>query len=419
MKMIPDQRLGRMNAAEPRGSSVPVLLHANMLATPLLLPKSKPDLAFGYPPAAFAEKHLMAIDLLVDDQFGRSYAVEYQKIRFPFLSVDFKSQAKNGTHYVATSQAAGAGAVSLSGNLKLIQRSLRVKNFDYEEPRFSSVTSTLVKSSCRGRTTLDGFEDLGLIERCSDGWVRAIFSPYGKCPQPDSTIAFKWEKFSREEVRKLGITIGLPSKYMARDDMFFPFITREAKCDKQPLEIADRQNVYSMSVALEGVVDLFRRVDRLEELDGKALGLSVSYDNDTVKMYAHHVVTTAQEASAQGLSGQSCEQLRKMSTMKYRTRIGLVSLSDEGGKGRWKPYDFFYNACLKFSRRHLTRIKQAIALLPVAAQASSQSVPCVDEIGQELQAGEGVFKKPRNGGVNGELRKQLAGLERQLEEQKR
>ncbi|KAK5401675.1 hypothetical protein LTR06_011039 [Exophiala xenobiotica] len=255
----------------------------------------------------------------------------------------------------------------------------------------------------------DEFKGLGLIEGCDDIWLRAIFPSYGKCPQPDSTIAFKWENFSREELRKLGITIGLPSKYMARDDMFFPFITREAKCDKQPLEVADRQNVYSMSVALEGVIDLFRRVDRLEELNGKALGLSMSYDNDTVRMYAHHVVTNAQE-----LNGQSRQQLPKMSTMKYWTSIGQVILSNDGGKDRWKPYDFFYNACLKFSRRHLTRIKEAIALLPDPAEASFQSVPCMDEVGQDLQVGDGVFKKPRNGGINGELRKQLAGLERQL-----
>ena len=257
------------------------------------------------------------------------------------------------------------------------------------------------------------FKNLGLIEGCDDIWLRAIFPSYGKCPQPDSTIAFKWENFSREEIRKLGITIGLPSKYLARDDMFFPFITREAKSDRQPLEVADRQNVYSMSVALEGVVDLFRRVGRLEDLNGKALGLSMSYDNDTVRMYAHHVVTTVQEPK-----GTSCQQLPRVSTMKYWTAIGQVILSNDGGKDRWKPYDFFYNACLKFSQRHLKRVKQAIADLPDPARAPPQSVPSVDESEQDPPAGDGVFKKPRIGGVNGELRKQLAGLERQLAEQR-
>ncbi|KAK5215345.1 hypothetical protein LTR72_011593 [Exophiala xenobiotica] len=82
----------------------------------------------------------MTIDLLVDDQFGRSYAVPDQKVRFPFLQIEFKSQAKNGTHYIATNQAAGAGAIALNGNLELIRRSFGMEKFDCEEPRYFSVT---------------------------------------------------------------------------------------------------------------------------------------------------------------------------------------------------------------------------------------------------------------------------------------
>ncbi|RVX70922.1 hypothetical protein B0A52_06079 [Exophiala mesophila] len=257
----------------------------------------------------------------------------------------------------------------------------------------------------------DGFEDL--VEGCNDSWVRAIFPSYGKCPQPDSTIAFKWNNFSREEIRKLGIVIGLPSKYLARDDMFFPFITGEAKCDKQGLHVADRQNIYSMSVALEGIIDLFRRAGRLETLNGKALGLSMSYDNETVKMFAHHVVIKTQKPNDQS------RQQPTISALKYRTILDEVRLSAKQGGDRWKPYDFFYNACLKFSERHLQRIKEAIALLPSPGDPGEvfQPVPSQDEVEQE-QVGDGVFKKPRNGGVAGELRKQLAVLERQLEEQK-
>ncbi|KAK5202613.1 hypothetical protein LTR41_011645 [Exophiala xenobiotica] len=110
----------------------------SILTSPLPLPKPKPDLAFGYSEAAFTDDQLGTIDLLVDDQFGRSYAVPDQKVRFPFLGIEFKSQAKNGTHYIATNQAAGAGAVALSGYMDLMRRGL--KNFDYEEPLYFSVT---------------------------------------------------------------------------------------------------------------------------------------------------------------------------------------------------------------------------------------------------------------------------------------
>ncbi|KAK5214952.1 hypothetical protein LTR72_011954, partial [Exophiala xenobiotica] len=139
MKKIPDQRL-EMNADQPWFNSVPVPLKPSILTNPLPLPKPKPDLAFGYSEAAFTDDQLGTIDLLVDDQFGRSYAVPDQKVRFPFLEIEFKSQAKNGTHYIATNQAAGAGAVALSGYMDLMRRSYGMEKFDYEEPLYFSVT---------------------------------------------------------------------------------------------------------------------------------------------------------------------------------------------------------------------------------------------------------------------------------------
>jgi hypothetical protein len=139
MNRLPDQRLAR-NADQLWFKSVPIPLKPSILTNPLPLPRPKPDLAFGYSEAAFTENQLGAIDLLINDQFGRNYAVPDQKLRFPFLDIEFKSQAKNGTHYVATNQAAGAGAIALNGNMDLIQRSFGADSFDYDEPQFFSVT---------------------------------------------------------------------------------------------------------------------------------------------------------------------------------------------------------------------------------------------------------------------------------------
>jgi hypothetical protein len=139
MNRVPDQRL-EMNSDQPWSNSVPIPLKPSILTNPLPLPKPVPDLAFGYAQAAFTENQLGTIGLLVDDQYGRSYAVPDQKLRFPFLGIEFKSQAKNGTHYTATNQVAGAGAIALSGNMDLMQRSFGMEKFDYEEPQFFSVT---------------------------------------------------------------------------------------------------------------------------------------------------------------------------------------------------------------------------------------------------------------------------------------
>ena len=139
MKRLPDPNLAR-NAHQQWSNSVPIPLDRSILTNPLPLPKPKPDLAFGYSQAAFTRDQLGTIELLVDDQFGRSYAVPDQKLRFPFLDIEFKSQAKNGTHYVATNQTANAGALALNGSIDLIQRSFGMEKFDYEEPQFFSVT---------------------------------------------------------------------------------------------------------------------------------------------------------------------------------------------------------------------------------------------------------------------------------------
>ena len=139
MNEVPDRRL-EMNSDQQWSDSVPVPLDPDVLTNPIPLPKPKPDLAFGYSQDAFSHKQLMTIELLVDDEFGRSYVVPDQKLQFPFLDIEFKSQAKGGTHYIATNQAAGAGAIALNGNLELMQRSFGMTNFDYDEPQFFSIT---------------------------------------------------------------------------------------------------------------------------------------------------------------------------------------------------------------------------------------------------------------------------------------
>lgn len=137
--ILPDHRLAR-NSNQVWSNAIPVALNSKVLIRPLPLPKPKPDLAFGYSQSAFNEEQLATIDLLVDDHFGCSYAIPDQKLRFPFFNVEFKSQAKNGTLYVATNQVAGAGAIVMNANLELISRSFGLESFDFDQPQFFSVT---------------------------------------------------------------------------------------------------------------------------------------------------------------------------------------------------------------------------------------------------------------------------------------
>ena len=127
------------NANQVWANAVPLALDPDVLAAPLPLPKPKPDLSFGYSQGAFTHKQLAVIDLLID-QAGRSYALPDKKIRFPFLAVEFKSQAKMGTHFTAMNQAANAGSIATNGVLELMRRSFDDEQLKVNEPQFFSLS---------------------------------------------------------------------------------------------------------------------------------------------------------------------------------------------------------------------------------------------------------------------------------------
>lgn len=69
--------------------------------------------------------------------------------------------------------------------------------------------------------------------------------------------------------------------------MYFLFLTCEVKCGDQGLNVADRQNMHSASVAVRGIVDLYRRLNRQKELYRIILAFSISHDNQAERIYGH------------------------------------------------------------------------------------------------------------------------------------
>ncbi|KAL7919363.1 hypothetical protein ACQKWADRAFT_315710 [Trichoderma austrokoningii] len=109
----------------------------------LPLPKPKPDLVFGYSKHAFSRTELRTMELLVQSPRGKSFASPDGVLLFPFLILEFKSQAKEGSLYTGTNQAAGAGAIAMNGIRELWSRSspgLAVDSFNLNEPQVFSAT---------------------------------------------------------------------------------------------------------------------------------------------------------------------------------------------------------------------------------------------------------------------------------------
>ncbi|KAK5203095.1 hypothetical protein LTR99_011068 [Exophiala xenobiotica] len=76
--------------------------------------------------------------------------------------------------------------------------------------------------------------------------------------------------------------------HRARKDIYFPFLISEVNCGKQGLDLADRPNAHSMTVALRGVVPVYRKAGRAAEVHRRVLGYSISHDHRSARIYAHY-----------------------------------------------------------------------------------------------------------------------------------
>jgi hypothetical protein len=72
--------------------------------------------------------------------------------------------------------------------------------------------------------------------------------------------------------------------------MYFPFLTCEVKCGSTALDVADRQNAHSMTLAVRGIVELFRLMKREKELHQEILDFSISHNDRAVRIYGHYPV---------------------------------------------------------------------------------------------------------------------------------
>ncbi|KAK3342729.1 hypothetical protein B0H65DRAFT_394031, partial [Neurospora tetraspora] len=59
-------------------------------------------------------------------------------------------------------------------------------------------------------------------------------------------------------------------------------------CGAAALDIADRQNAHSMTLAVRAIVELFRFVKREDEVNRQILAFFVSHDHQSVRIYGHY-----------------------------------------------------------------------------------------------------------------------------------
>ncbi|AEO58448.1 hypothetical protein MYCTH_2305791 [Thermothelomyces thermophilus ATCC 42464] len=225
-------------------------------------------------------------------------------------------------------------------------RNLKNRN----EPRVIQDISRLIVPSAESLALRDRKYKC-LVESVNEGWNHSIPLSRITRPQPDYSVGFKDDAFTKEQLTKLSplvgdIVAGDRSFFMATWYMYFPFLTCEVKAGTAGLEIADRQNAHSMTLAVRGVVELFRTVKRESEVNRQILAFSVSHDHTSVRIYGHYPV----------ISGKD--------TNYFRHLIHEFSIATFNGRDKWTAYRFTKNVYDIWMPKHFENICSAINQLP-------------------------------------------------------
>jgi len=188
-----------------------------------------------------------------------------------------------------------------------------------------------------------------LYESVNEGW-NSVIPFHGTRPQPDYSVGFGRSAFTEEQLKKLEPFVGeIGSKaltyFMATTRMYFPFLTCEVKCGAAALDVADRQNAHSMTVAVKGVVELYRAVKREKELHREILAFSFSHDHRSVRIYGHYAIIEGDK------------------TTFYRHPIRTFDFTEQDGKEKWTAYISTMNM-FDYSLELQKRICSAIDDLP-------------------------------------------------------
>ncbi len=243
-----------------------------------------------------------------------------------------------------------------------------------------------------------------LIETDNESWIKSIPLVKGPRPQPDFAVGLRSSAFTSDRLRKMQPSIGdwqTTSRLVATDEMYFPFLTAEVKCGNEALNIADRQNAHSATVAANAVIELYRLVSRQHELHRRILTYSISHDNEGVRIYGHYALINGKDTSF------------------YRHPIRNFDITDQDGKEKWTAYKFTRNVYDKFYPIHHERICSAVDQLPnpedfdVESFSQQSTLDSFDQNDSQLttsysqqtepelpssQTSEPVFKKPKGNG---------------------
>lgn len=179
---------------------------------------------------------------------------------------------------------------------------------------------------------------------------------YSQCvlegPQirPDLAIGLFSSAFSEEEIDKLKRYTSVDNWTQVTLQMFFPFLMCEVECGGEGLDIADRQNMHSCSVAVRALLrieqeaDKYRSEKKTDSLNRQVLVFSISHDQEDARLYGHYAIVQGEKWTY------------------YRYRIRKFDLTDNNSL--LVIHNFVRNILKSHLPEHVRRLKNALAALP-------------------------------------------------------
>lgn len=128
-----------------------------------------------------------------------------------------------------------------------------------------------------------------LIENVNKGWNNSI-SIISTRLQHNYSVRLGREAFTKNQLEQLQPFVDEVADtflFMATYYIYFPFSICEVKCGTGDLETADR---HSMTMAMRGIIELFKLAKREKELHRKIFAFFVSYNHLPVRIYGHYSI---------------------------------------------------------------------------------------------------------------------------------
>ncbi|RMZ91970.1 hypothetical protein DV736_g777, partial [Chaetothyriales sp. CBS 134916] len=242
------------------------------------------------------------------------------------------------------------------------QKSREAKSALYQDTRYETLIAT--------KGTFIGKGPLGINEACRSMY-RKLLESHQSVPENtmfrddlfDETCEAFRNKNEARVIRDISLLIVLS--------------TESVEYGAAALDMADRQNAHSMTLAVRAVVELFRLVKREKELDREILAFSISHDHESVRIYGHYPV------------------IKEKKTTFYRYLIRKFNFTELEGKDKWTAYKFTKSIYWIWMPSHFKRLCSVIDALPTGVnfelsqselQFSEQTRLSQDLANQDLSA---------------------------------